>query len=427
MKTNVEEISSVKKKVNIEVPAEQVTKEIDSFYEELRKKAKIKGFRPGKAPRNILERQFKDYAKAEVIQKLIEETYPAALTEANLHAVSNPLIDPGEIEGGKPFSYSATVEIKPEIKVEGYSGLNIEAKREEVRDEEVEERLKGLQNLHANLKTVADPRPVQNGDYVLLDYEAKLEGRALEEGKAIDVAVEVGSGRFIPGLEEKLIGLKPEEESEVEVSFPEDYGFSKWAGKTILFHVKIKEIKEKILTVLDDEFAKDLGDYSSLEELRAQLKKGIETEKDLAFKQKLSDQVVDQLLQTNPFEVPDSLVEGQVRSMISDLKMRLSTQGLDLNKMGLTEQKLQEDYRESGKRQVRTFLILENIASQEGITVTDEEVEERLKEVSERAHQKIEAVKRYYEKNELIPELKARIMTDKTLDVLLQKASIKHL
>ena len=427
MKTNVEEISSIKKKVNVEIPGDQVTKEVDSFYEDLRKKAKIKGFRPGKAPRSILERHFKDYVKAEVMQKLIQDTYPTALSETNLHAVSNPLIDPGELEGGKPFIYSATFEIKPEIKVEGYLGLNIEAAKEEAKDEEVEERLKGLQNLHANLKTISDARPIQTGDYVVIDYDARMEGRPLEEGRGIDFAVEVGSGRFIPALEEKLIGLRPEEEKEIEVSFPQDYGFSKWAGKMILFRVKIKEVKEKILPLLDDEFAKDLGGYSSLEELKTQLKKEIEREKELVLEQKLKDQMVDQLLLATPFEIPESLEEEQVKALVSDTKLRLSTQGLDIEKIGLKEEKLREDYRETAKKQVRTFLILEKIASQEGMTVSDEEVEERLKEVSERSHQKFEVVKGYYEKNGLIPELKAGIMTNKTLDFLLQKANIKYL
>ncbi len=427
MKTDVEEISSVKKKLNIKIPEDEVKKEIDSFYEDLRKKAKIKGFRPGKAPRSILERQFKDYVKAEVMQKLIQDTYPTALTETNLHVVSNPLIDPGELEGGKPFVYSATVEVKPEIKVDGYVGLNVEAKKEEVKDEEVEERLKGLQNLHASLKTISDERAIQTGDYAIIDYEARMDGRTLEEGKAIDATVEVGSGRFIPGLEEKLVGLKPKEESEIEVTFPGDYGFSKWAGKTISFHVRIKEIKEKVLPPLDDEFAKDLGDYSSLEELRTYLRKEIEREKEMVFQQKLKDQIMDQLLETTVFDVPDGLVEEQVKAMVSDIKLRLSTQGLELDKIGLTEEKLRGDYQEPAKKQVRTFLILEKIASQEGIAASDEEVEERMEEISEKTHQKLEAVKRYYEKNELIPELKVRIITDKTLDFLVQKANLKYL
>jgi trigger factor len=424
MNVNVEDISSIKKKVSIEISEDQVTKEVDSFYRELGRKAKIKGFRPGKVPRNILERHFKDYVKTEVVQKLVQDTYPTALSETNLHPVSNPMIDPGDLESGKPFQYSATIEVKPEIKLEEYLGLNIEGKKEEVKDEEVEERLKGLQNLHANLKTIQEARPIQNGDFVIVDYEARMDGKPLEEGKAIDLTVEVGSGRFIPAFEEKLIGLRLEEEKEIEVSFPEDYGYKKWAGKTISFHVKIKEIKEKILPILDDEFAKDLGDYSSLEELKDKLKQEIEREKKLALERQLKDQMVDQLLQKNTFEVPESLVEEQTKALVSDTKLRLATQGIKIDTLGISEEKFQEDYREAAMRQVRTFLILEKIAGQEGITVTDEEVEDRFREISERTHQKFDVVKRYYEKNGLIPEVKAGIMNEKTLNLILEKANI---
>ena len=426
MKPNVEDISGIKKKVSVEIPVEQVTKEVNSFYGELGRTAKIKGFRPGKIPRNILERYFKDYVKTEVIQKLIQETYPTALSEANLHPVSPPVIDPGELESEKPFQYTAIVEIKPEINLEGYMGLKIEGKKEEVKEEEVEERLKNLQNMHANLKTISEARPIQTGDYVILDYEAKMDGKPLEEGKAIDFTVEVGSGRFIPALEEKLMGMRPEEEREIEVSFPGDYGYKKWAGKTIFFHVKIKEIKEKILPSLDDEFAKDLGDYSSLEALKTKIRGEIEREKELSSEQQLKDQIIDQLLQANLFEVPESMVEEQAKSLVSDTKLRLASQGIALKNLDVSEEKLQENYRAEAQKQVKTFLILEKIAAQEGITVTDEEAENRLKEISERTHQKFDVVKRYYEKNSLIPELKAGIMTSKTLNLLLEKATIQY-
>jgi trigger factor len=426
MKTNVEEVSSVKKKVNIEIPEDQVVKEIDSFYDQLRKKAKLKGFRPGKAPRSILERHFKDYVKAEVIQKLIQDTYPEALSATDLHPVSTPVIDTGELESGKPFQYTAVIEIKPDIKIEGYLGLNIEGKREEVKEEEVEERLKSLQNLHAHLKTISEERPIQNGDFVIVDYEAKMDGKPLEEGKGIDFTVEVGSGRFIPAFEEKLVGLRSSEEKEIEVSFPEDYGYKKWAGKTISFHVKIKEIKEKILPPLDDEFAKDLGDFSSLDDLKARLKQDIEKEKEMALDHQLKDQIVDKLVQANHFEVPEGLVEEQAKALVSDTKLRLTSQGIDFEKLGVSEEKLIEDSREMAKKQVKTFLILEKVADQEGIKVTDEDVEKRLEEISERTHQKFDVVKRYYEKNGLIPEVKAKIMSDQTLDFILQKANITY-
>ena len=424
MKASVEEISAIKRKISVEIPEDQVVKEVDSLYKDLGKKAKIKGFRPGKVPRNILERYFKDYVKAEAIQKLIEESYPKALSETELQPVSPPAIDPGEFEGGKPFQYSAVIEIKPDFKPEGYTGLKIEGKKEEVKDEEVEQRLKALQNLHANLNTISEVRPIQTGDYVIVDYEAKAEGKPLEGGKAIDFTVEVGSGQFIPTFEEKLIGLRLEEEKEIEVSFPADYGYQKWAGKTISFHVKIKEIKAKILPPLDDEFAKDLG-YSSLEELRAKLKGEVEKEKALALEQQLKDQLVNQLIEANPFEVPESLVEEQAKAMVSDTKLRLAAQGVVLKNLGVSEEKLQGDYQAMAQKQVKTFLILEKIASQEGIAVTDEEADNRLKEMSERMHQPFDTVKGYYEKNGLLPEVKAGILRDKTLNFLLEKANVQ--
>jgi trigger factor len=427
MKASVEEISSIKKKISIEIPEDQIAKEVDSFYKDLGKKAKIKGFRPGKVPRDILERYFKDYVKTEVVQKLIQDTYPQALSEKDLQPVSPPTIDPGEFAHGKPFQYSVVIEVKPDIKLEGYTGLKIEGKKEEVKDEEIGERLKAIQNLHANLKTISETRPIQAGDYVIIDYEANMDGKPLEGGKAIDFTVEVGSGQFIPAFEEKLIGLKPEEESEVVVSFPEDYGYQKWAGKTVSFHVKIKEVKEKILPSLDDEFAKDLGDYSSFEEFKTKLRGDIEKEKELALERQFKDQMVDQLLAANPFEVPESLVEEQTKALVSDTKLRLAAQGMELKNLGLTEEKLQGDYKTMAEKQVRTFLILEKIAGLEGISVTDEEADERLREISERMHQKFDVLKRYYEKNGLLPEVKTGIIRDKTLNFLLEKANLNSI
>jgi len=427
MKVNVEDISSIKKKVHVEVPEDRVAKEIDSFYDELKKKAKIKGFRPGKAPRTILERYFKDYAKGEVLQRLIQDTFPKALSEVSFSPVAPPAFDPQELEGGKPFRYAAIVEVKPQIKIEDYTGLNLEGKKEEVRDEELEERLKNLQNLHAQLKAISEPREVRTGDYVILDYDAKMDGKPLDEGKGVDITVEVGSGRFIPTLEENLIGLKPEDEKDVDVSFPADYGYKKWAGKTVSFHVKVKEIKEKILASLDDEFAKDLGGFDSLEALTAKLREDMQKVKEEALDRHFKDQIVDQLLQKNSFEIPPSLVEEQNQALVSEAKLRLASQGMNLKDMDISEDKLREDYRAVAERQVKTYLILEKIAGQEGISVSDEEVQGRLKEISERSHQKFEAVKRYYEKNGLIPEMQAGILSDKTLNFLIEKSNIKYL
>ncbi len=424
MDVNIEEISPVKKKVTVEIPVEMVSKQIDSAYEGLKKKAKIKGFRPGKAPRSILERYFKDYVKAEVIQKLIEETYQNAISENNLNPISPPLIDPGELEAGKSFQYTAIIEVKPDFQLEEYLGLKIEASREPVKDEEIEERLKNLQNMHASLKTVDEQRPVQAGDYVIIDYEAKEGGKTIEGGKAINFSVEIGSGQFIKELEEKLIGMKIDEEKEIEISFPKDYGYKKWANKKISFHVRIKEIKEKILPPIDDEFAMDVGGYSSLEELKARLKEEIEREKELEWKRQLKERIIDQLIEKNRFEVPESMIERQAKILVSNTKLRLATQGLSLKNLDTTEDELLKEYQDLAERQVRTMLILEKIAEKEGISISEDEIENRFKELSEETNQKLDLIKRYYERNELITDLKKEMLMEKTLNFLFERAEI---
>lgn len=425
MNVSIEEINTVKKRLIVEIPVDLVSKEIDSAYEALKKKAKIKGFRPGKAPRRILEMYFKDYVKTEVIQKLIENTYERAISEKNLQPVSPPLIDPGELEGGKSFQYSAIIEVKPEIQIEGYLGLKLKQNGEPVREEDIEQRLNNLQNLHANLKTIEEDRPIKDGDYVIIDYEAKENGKQLEDGKAINFSVEIGKGQFFLELEQKLIGMKIGEERHIEVSIPKDYGYKNWAGKTASFNVKIKEIKEKVLPPLDDEFAKDVGGYSTLEELKARIREDMERERELEWKQKLREEIMDQLIENNKFEVPEAMIERQTRSLASSMKVRINAQGLTLKDMNITEDELVKEFSEVAKRQVRMFLILEKIAQKEGLNVSEEEIEERIRDISERMNQKFEVMKRYYEKNDLISELKNDILIEKTLNFLLEKAEIQ--
>lgn len=425
MDVSVEEINPVKKKLIVEIPVDLVSKEIDSAYEALKKKAKIKGFRPGKAPRSILEMYFKDYVKTEVIQRLIENTYEKAISEKNLQPVSPPLIDPGKLEGGKSFQYSAIIEVKPEFQLEGYLGLKLKQKKEPVREEDIEQRLNNLQNLHANLKTIEEDRLIKDGDYVIIDYEAKESGKPLEDGRAINFSVEIGKGQFFLELEQKLIGMKIGEERDIEVSIPKDYGYKNWAGKTISFNVKIKEIKEKVLPPLDDEFAKDVGGYSTLEELKARIREDMERERELEWKQKLREEIIDQLIENNKFEVPETMIERQARSLASSMKVRINAQGLTLKDMNITEDELVKEFGEVAKRQVRMFLILERIAQKEGLNVSEEEIEERIRDISERVNQKFEVMKRYYEKNDLIPELKNEILIEKTLNFLLEKAEIQ--
>ncbi len=421
VRIDVEDLGSTKKRLQIEVPGEMVTEEIGSAYRKLSKKAKVKVFRPGKVPRTILQRYYEDYIKNEVISKLINDTYFKAISDKDIKPVAQPTIDNGTLEEGKAFEYSAIVEVKPEIHVKDYLSLRLKASKVEVTGEDVEKRVQELQNLHAQLVTVEERKKVREGDFVIIDYEGFSDGRPFEGSSGKDSMLQVGSGGFIPGLDEKIIGSERDDEVEVEATFPEDH--PKMAGRRAVFQIRIKEIKEKILPKLDDEFAKDIGEYKDLEELKARIKEDLEKEGEESKRRDLESQLMERLIEGNPFDVPRSMVEQQIEYLVADTKIRLASQGLALKDVGVGEGKLRKDFEETAVKRVKQGLILEKISALEGISVESEEVTERLREISLRTNQNMEKVRGYYQKGDRMEELKARIVEEKTLDFLLKRSN----
>jgi trigger factor len=422
VKIDVEDLGSTKKKLQIEVSGEIVTREIDSAYRKLSKKAKVKGFRPGKVPREILQRHYGDYVKNEVINKLINDTYFKAISDEDITPVSQPTIDDGTLEEGKAFEYSAIVEVKPDIQVKDYLSLKLKASKTEVAREDVEKRLGELQNLHAQLVTVERREKIREGDFVIIDYDGFSDGRPLDGSSGKDFMLQIGGGRFIPGFDEKLIGMERDDEKEVEVTFPENH--PTMAGRTAVFRVKVKEIKEKILPKLDDEFAKDIGEYPGLKELKARIREDLEKEGEESKRRELENQLVEKLIKANSFDVPRSMVEGQIDYLVADAKIRLASQGLALKDVGVGEGKLRKDLEEAAVKRVKQGLILEKVSALEGISVENEEVTERLKEISLRTNQNVEKVRGYYQQGDRMEGLKAKIVEEKTLDFLLEKSNI---
>jgi trigger factor len=421
VRIDVEDLGSTKKRLQIGVPAEIVTKEIDSAYRKLGKKAKIKGFRPGKVPRTVLQRYYGDYIRDEVINKLVNDTYFKALSEKDIKPVSQPTIDNGTLEEGKAFEYSAIVEVKPDIALKDYLGLQLKASRANVGKGDVEKRLRELQNLHAQLATVEKRRKTREGDFVIIDYEGFSEGRSFDGSSGKDFMLQIGDGRFIPGFDEKLIGLERNDQKEVEVTFPE--GHPTMAGRRAVFRVKLKEIKEKILPKLDDEFAKDIGEYQDLKELKAKIREDLKREGEESVKRDLERQLTEKLIDGNPFDVPRSMVEHQIEYLVADTKIRLASQGLALQDVGADEGRLRKDFEDTAIKRVKQGLILEKISGLEEISVKDEEVTERLRQISLRTNQNVEKVRGYYQEGARMEELKARILEEKTLEFLLKRSN----
>lgn len=424
MKVQIENTGPFERKIFFEIPGDVVSKEVDSTYRALNQNVKLKGFRPGKVPRSILERYYKAQVEKEVIAKLIEDSYGKAVEEYHLAPVAAPTILDRVFEGGKDFKYTVTVEVKPEITVEGYLGLEVERSPVAVTEEEVEVRLKALQDSHAQLRPVEADRPVQEKDFVIVDFQGTLGGKPLEGWKVNDHLVEVGSKSLVGWLDQQLVGLPRNQERDLTITLPETYPQKELAGKEIQVRVRVKEIKEKVLALLDDEFAKEVGDFQNLQDLRARLRKNLEEQKQAQADQAAKERLMDLLREKNPFTVPKSMIERQVQHMMARTELQLARQGMKVDSTGLDHQKIRESLTPAAEKEVRASLILGNVAEKEKISINDDELQQRFEQLARQLNQRVEAVKSYYQKEDRLDDLRALLLEEKTLDFLLSKANI---
>jgi trigger factor len=422
VKVNAEELGPTKKKLQVEIPPLQVQEVVESLYRDLQKNAKIKGFRPGRTPRDVLERHYGDYVKEKAISYLINETYPKAISQESIEPIAPPIIDTGDFVPERPFSYSAVVEVSPQIEVQGYKGLRLKGHKGEVSPDEVEEELERIRGLHSQLKQVEDRDRVEMGDFVLLDFQGFLGKRPIREGKAENYLLEVGSSSMVPGIEEGLIGKRAGGEETIKVLFPADHPRKELAGKEVTFRIKVKEIRKKVLPALDDEFARDIGDYKGLEELREKIKIDLQKAKEHRIKEDLRKDVIDQLLQKNPLEVPQYLVQRRSKELLQDLKLRLTAQKREL--LPEEERRVHEEYLSMAEREVKASMLLEQIALQEGIEVAEGELEEKTKEMARALGRTSEELKR---NASLLAVFRRSLQREKVLDFLVSEAEIEWL
>ena len=425
MDVRVEELGPTRRKIHVTVPEKAVKKEIEGIYFELKKSAKVKGFRPGKTPREILERYYGDYVREQAVSRLINNTYSGALSEGNIEPVSEPTLDNDALAEGEAFTYSAVVDISPAIDLADYAGISVKGRELTIEESEIEEMLQQLQNSHARLEMITEERAVQEGDFVTIDFQGFIDGKPFEGGKGENVSIEVGGGRFLPDLEKGLIGARSEEERKVDVTFPEDHTEKGLAGKKTVFEVRVREIREKILPPLDDEFAKDVG-QGSLKDLKDKIRADLEAEKRLEINRDLENQILDRLIESNPFEVPESMVERRIDALIRELKINLAYRGVEFGQSNLDEKTLREQYRDRAVKEVKSDLILQQIGKAEKIDVIADDVAQRFEEIGKRTNQTPSHVEAYYRKNELVEGLKAQMKNEKTLKFLVDKAEISH-
>lgn len=424
MQIKVESLSPVKKKINFEISAARVATEIDKVYEKIRKSAAIKGFRKGKVPFALLEKHFSSQMEADVVRNLVNDTYFKALLDEKIYPVSHPIIESDELKKGEAFTYSATVEIFPEVTVKDFTGLEVKKEQYQFKEDVIDARLQEMRESVAQMMPV-EGRATAMGDFVTLDFVGSFDGVPFENGSAEDFVLELGSGRFIPGFEEQVIGLESGAQKELKVTFPQDYSHAEFAGKEATFAVTVKEIKAKELPALDDDFAKEFGEFETLAELRAKLTEYDEKREKARIETDLRERLVKALIDRNSLDVPESLVAKQLDSMLESTKQRLSQQRLSLEMMGLDEAGYRVRFRDVAESQVKGALLLESLAKQEGIAVSDADLEARLVQIAEQSGQNAETVKKYYMQNEQAREnISAQVREDKAIDFLLERAEI---
>ncbi len=405
MSLQVEKLEHNMAKLTIEVSAEEVEKALQAAYLKERSKISLPGFRKGKVPRQMIEKMYgPEVFYDEAANHMISEAYGKAYDECGLEITSQPQIEITQLEKGKPFIFTAEVAVKPEVTLGEYKGLKVDKYSTRVTQKEVDEEIEKERERNARTVEVTD-RAVQDKDQVILDFEGFVDGEAFEGGKGEKYPLTIGSGSFIPGFEDQLIGAEIGKEIEVNVTFPEEYQAKELAGKDAVFKCTVHEIKAKELPELDDEFASDVSEESeTLEEYRAEVKGRIKERKENEGKQKREDQAVEQAVENAQIDIPEPMIELQARQMADDFARRIMQQGMNVEQYyqltGMSEEKMMEELKPQAEKRIRTRLVLEAVVEAENIEVSDERLEEELQKMADSYQMEVDKLKEFMGENE---------------------------
>lgn len=407
-----------KRSVEIEIPLEEVEKTRERVTSSLRQRVRLPGFRPGKAPVSIIQSRFESDIRHEVLEMLLPQAFREKVDKDGLKVVGQPNISDLKFEAGQPIQFKAEFEVAPEFEPTDYRGVEAKYEEPQVTTEEVEKRLETMRESKADYANL-DPRPIESGDFVVVHLKT-LEG--LAEPIDSDAQIEVGGPDTLPAFNEALVGMSPDETKQVDVIYPEDYGQESLAGKTVKFELTPKTLRKKELPVLDDEFARDLGDFQTLDELREAVRKAIFSERQQHAQQLTKEEIIDKLVADNSFPVPqayiDRQIENQVRMQLNDLAGR----GVDPSTLKLDWEKVKETQKEKATRNVRASLLLEKIADKEGIHASKEEVDAEVQRVARREHEAVAVTRARLDKDGVLARIAGQIQTEKTLQFLFDNA-----
>lgn len=415
-------------KLTFEVSAEDFKNATNKVYAKNAKKFNIPGFRKGKAPKAIVEKYYTEAVfYDEAINIVLPEAYEAAVKESGVEPVARPEIDVEEIKSGEPVVFTALITTKPEVKLGEYKGIEVEKIDYNVTDEDVQKDIEAAQNKNARLVSV-DDKKIENGDIAVIDFEGFVDDVAFEGGKGEDYDLEIGSGTFIPGFEEQLVGAKADDKVDVKVTFPEEYHAENLAGKDAVFKVTVKEVKVRELPELDDDFASEISEFDTMEQYRADVRAKLEKAAEDKVKTETENAVVEKAIANAEFDIPDAMLEAQIDNIVRDFEQRLSYQGMNIDMYlqytGQTSEAFRAQFTDQAKKQVEGSLVLEAIQKQEGIEAGPEETELYLVDMSKKYNMELDKLKELLGEAEL-ENIKKEISLQKTVEMLVNNAVVK--
>ena len=421
----IEDLSPVKKKMSLEIPWSEVKGELDAAYQEIGKKAKLKGFRQGKIPRKILETYFKDQAENEASTNIVNKYYWQTLEDKGIIAISRPEVHQEGLKENADYAFSATFETEPEIEPKNYKGIELEKEKINVTDEDVRKRIDEIRQMFATMEEVTEDRPVIHGDYVVMDFAGSLNGESYKELNAQDYFLEIGSGKFVPGFEDQLVGIRKGESKDIKVTFPADYHESKFAGQEVVFNITVKGMREKRLPENDDSFIKNFERYNTFEDFKADVRKSLEEKAEQMSKVNLQNSITDQLIKENDFEVPESMVERQIFFMMTETQKRMMSAGIDENSAIDFSLKMHDKYKDDAEKTVKAFLLLKKIGTKESLAVEDSDLDQYIQEMAAQNGHDYDSMKKMYEPEEKKDYLRIELIQKKVFDFIEQNANIK--
>jgi trigger factor len=423
MQVNVQRLSPVLVEFDVEIAVDRVKSEVEKAYTSVAKTARVSGFRPGRAPRKVLAHLYGPRIAADVAQRLVDETYPQAISEQKLQPVTDPAIEPRRLEEGKAFGYKARVEVLPLIEGVKYDGLEAKRNKVEVSPEQVNERLDQLRRSHSTLEPLKAARPSQKGDVVTIDFTLSVDGNLIDDAGASDFQAELGGGQLIPEIEGALLDKNIGDQAEAKVDMPAQHPHPKLAGKSAVFALTLKDLKERVLPEADDEFAKDVGDFETLEALKNDITGTLEKASKEESDNKLAEQLVIELVKANPVPVPPSLVQRQMQVTEQEILQRARSQGQKATGVG---EELRGQILQDSEVKVRAGLLMAEIAKAEGIQIGDAELEEGLKELAEQTGKNVAKLRVEYRDQKKREMLIGMILENKVLDIIEAKAKISE-